>query len=332
MKDLAHVAHALAQPDQRPILARRELSERLISLFRADFLGQTQWNPEKGVFEKPLCYNRDQRMSWEFEAYYQHCDPISKHIRTRREATSTYEVISRRRLERSEYYCDFLQPHGVSHGLDQYLFEDGRIIGDFRVWRKSASFEFGRREKHLLSALHPMLKNAYSTMPYGDDLEQAVSGHGLLAVAMSADLQRYICSPALIDWIAHQNDLSESAFKNAVLATVRGKKNTASFPRFELRIGWRNVPVHSDCAILCTVIPRSGNEGLRQPGLTMREEQVTALVAEGLTDREISNELGIAFWTVRTHVGNSLRKLGARNRTELARHAGRPRQRKSARD
>ncbi|WP_136660400.1 helix-turn-helix transcriptional regulator [Nitratireductor sp. XY-223] len=322
MNDLAHVAYALAQPDHRPILARRRLAERLLSLFRADFLGQTQWNPEKRVFEKPLCYNRDQRMSWEFEAYYQHCDPISKHIRTRRLATSTYEVIARGALERSEYYCDFLQPHGVSHGLDQYLFEDGKIVGDFRIWRKSASFEFGRRERVLLGALRPMLKNAYRAMPSGEALEDAVSGHGLLAVAMSADLRRYICSPALIDWIAHQDDISESAFKNTVIAAVRGRKNTARFQRFDLRIGWRNVAAHSDCAILCTVIPRSQGGGLRYPDLTRREKQVAALVAEGLTDREISAELGIAFWTVRTHVGNSLRKLGVRNRTELAKRAG----------
>ena len=46
LKDLAFIAHELALPDDRPILRRKRVSERLLSLFRADFLGQTQWNHE----------------------------------------------------------------------------------------------------------------------------------------------------------------------------------------------------------------------------------------------------------------------------------------------
>ncbi|MEX3007917.1 helix-turn-helix transcriptional regulator [Hoeflea sp. TYP-13] len=322
LKDLAFVAYELAQPDDRRVLARPRLAERLLSLFRADFLGQTQWNEETQAFEKPLCYNRDQRMSWEFEVYYQHCDPISKHIRLRSDATSTYEVISRRRLERSEYYADFLRPHRVSHGIDQYLFEDGKIIGDFRVWRKSASKEFANRERQLLIALRPMLKNAYRSMLSGDGLEGAVHANGILAVAISADHRRYICSPALIDWISRQNGISENGFKNTVMAAVRNRQTFVSFPRFDLKIGWRNVASHSQCAIICTVVPKCERNFERHTDLTPREREVSRLIAQGMTDREISESLGIAFWTVRTHVGNVLRKLDARNRVELINRAG----------
>ena len=49
-QDLAFIAHEFAQPDHRPILARKRLAERLLSLFRADFVGQTQWNSGAGRF------------------------------------------------------------------------------------------------------------------------------------------------------------------------------------------------------------------------------------------------------------------------------------------
>lgn len=58
-------------------------------------------------------------------------------------------------------------------------------------------------------------------------------------------------------------------------------------------------------------------EGL--PGVSAREEEVLALLAEGLTDREIAERLGISPRTVETHVGSLLNKLGVRNRAQAAR-------------
>ena len=54
--------------------------------------------------------------------------------------------------------------------------------------------------------------------------------------------------------------------------------------------------------------------------LSEREEEVLRLVADGLTDREIGEALGISPRTVGRHVGNILDKLGVRNRAEASRH------------
>lgn len=53
-------------------------------------------------------------------------------------------------------------------------------------------------------------------------------------------------------------------------------------------------------------------------GLTAREMRVAGLVADGLSDKEIARQLGVSFATVRTHLNNAFKKLGTRNRTELA--------------
>lgn len=60
----------------------------------------------------------------------------------------------------------------------------------------------------------------------------------------------------------------------------------------------------------------------RGPGaLTEREQQVLALVAEGLSNGQIGERLFISTKTASVHVSSILRKLGAANRTEAARFA-----------
>lgn len=57
---------------------------------------------------------------------------------------------------------------------------------------------------------------------------------------------------------------------------------------------------------------------LTQYGLTPREQEVVHLVSKGLSDKEVANLLGIGFTTLRTHLNNSMRKVGCNNRTEMA--------------
>ena len=52
--------------------------------------------------------------------------------------------------------------------------------------------------------------------------------------------------------------------------------------------------------------------------LTGREREVVQAVARGLTNAEICDELVISLSTVKTHLNGIQRKLGVRNRTEIA--------------
>jgi two-component system response regulator DevR len=54
------------------------------------------------------------------------------------------------------------------------------------------------------------------------------------------------------------------------------------------------------------------------PSLSLRESQVLALIAEGLTNREIGVRLGLAEKTVKNYVSGLLAKLGMERRTQAA--------------
>lgn len=64
-----------------------------------------------------------------------------------------------------------------------------------------------------------------------------------------------------------------------------------------------------------------GGDGPRLSGITRREREVLALLAEGLTNRQIAERLVVSEHTVHRHVTNILRKLGLSSRAAAAAYA-----------
>ena len=64
--------------------------------------------------------------------------------------------------------------------------------------------------------------------------------------------------------------------------------------------------------------PESPERADPGPSLSLRESQVLSLIAEGLTNREIGDRLGIAEKTVKNYVSGLLAKLGMERRTQAA--------------
>ena len=64
-------------------------------------------------------------------------------------------------------------------------------------------------------------------------------------------------------------------------------------------------------------------ESLRTVRLTRREIEVLSLIAQGLTSKEVSDELVLSKRTVDFHLSNVYEKLGVNNRVLAFRYAAR---------
>jgi DNA-binding CsgD family transcriptional regulator/PAS domain-containing protein len=77
----------------------------------------------------------------------------------------------------------------------------------------------------------------------------------------------------------------------------------------------RRLPNDHGVALLLTVLPgRAATDDLRRVGLSGRQAEVMALVANGLSTKEVAVQLGISPRTVDKHVEQALRALGASTR------------------
>jgi DNA-binding NarL/FixJ family response regulator len=72
-------------------------------------------------------------------------------------------------------------------------------------------------------------------------------------------------------------------------------------------------------------VPKKVSLRTRAPQLTQREAGVVTLVAEGCSNRDISQQLKLSEHTVRNHLFRIYNKLGTSNRVELAMYAVRHR-------
>jgi DNA-binding NarL/FixJ family response regulator len=66
---------------------------------------------------------------------------------------------------------------------------------------------------------------------------------------------------------------------------------------------------------------RSTTAVLESVQMTKREREITSLIAEGLSNKEIAQRLNIATYTVKSHVHNILEKLALHSRLQIAAHA-----------
>ncbi|ENX41468.1 helix-turn-helix transcriptional regulator [Acinetobacter sp. NIPH 2100] len=132
----------------------------IATLLRADFAASYIWDAKQHVSKQGIMWQIDPKAILEYERIWQHYDPITSQLRERQQATFVNEIISLSELKRTDYYNEFLRPHGLYHGLNIYFVRDGIDLGDLRIWRAQDSLMFSEREKRILNLLEPYMTQA----------------------------------------------------------------------------------------------------------------------------------------------------------------------------
>jgi DNA-binding CsgD family transcriptional regulator len=140
--------------------ARAVIFTDVVRLLRGDFAASYVWNPHGKRFDEALSFNMAPGNLRRYEVWYQFRDPMTFQLCARRRATLVDEVISRQKLERTEFYNDFLARDGLHHGVNMFVFDGGRDLGDLRIWRAQRRPDFSERDTGLLDALEPHLRRA----------------------------------------------------------------------------------------------------------------------------------------------------------------------------
>jgi predicted ATPase/DNA-binding SARP family transcriptional activator/DNA-binding CsgD family transcriptional regulator len=131
---------------------------------------------------------------------------------------------------------------------------------------------------------------------------------------------------ALHEALGYQQTPRERALREPYLAAARSRLDEASWDAafaegqemtFEEAVEYT---LSKDEETDPSATPVSKELSVSEPlgKLTRREQQVALLVARGLTNRQISTELGISERTAGNHVAKILRKLGLRSRAQIA--------------
>ena len=89
--------------------------------------------------------------------------------------------------------------------------------------------------------------------------------------------------------------------------------------------GMNVLPPSMTGSLFSQIVDRAARKGKGNPftavKMTGRERQVVALIAEGLSNKNIAQRLHLATDTVKSHVHNILEKLALHTRLEIARYA-----------
>jgi two-component system nitrate/nitrite response regulator NarL len=146
---------------------------------------------------------------------------------------------------------------------------------------------------------------------------------GKSGLSVAKELQREIV-PTRVILIAQQ--FADQEVIEAMRAGVRGMILSTMPPEIILRCAfkvangerWLEMDSHARAfdALLQTNRPRTADE--QKSPLSSRESEVARMVANGLGNREIARQLDVSESTVKVHVHNARRKLGAKSRVELA--------------
>lgn len=261
--------------------------------------------------------------------YLQH--PIVMHHKLTRDrrAHRFSDFLSRRALERLPLYNEYYRPSAIAHQLSISIYNTDRAYVALAVNRGTGS-DFPLRDRHLLTALGPLLTRAYENAVALEHLraETLALRGGVTAlrrgiVILAPDSTILAATPLAEAWLQRYLNWRgtprlPSPLDAWVTQAAPGDATSIALGQYSLNAVFAKGE-RGDVMLLLRELP-DGPEALPHGalGLTPREVEVLAWISRGKTDGDIAVILDLSVRTVQHHVGHVLAKLGVESRTAAA--------------
>ncbi len=192
---------------------------------------------------------------------------------------------------------------------------DGRSEFKMLILGNGGELLSERRTLHILETLRTRAPNTPLVVISDREDDQDV------AVAMRKGVQGYISSGInsmlafqALSFILHGGTyFPPSAFRN--LPQLEDSRHYRD-PQLEMPERESGVSPGSDAAV--SIVPGRSEENFSSSHLTLRQRQVLERIRLGESNKLIGRHLGMTEGTVKVHVRQIMRKVGASNRTQLA--------------
>jgi len=100
---------------------RQLITRQLIRLCGADYGASFSWDQERSCYTDAAFENMAADNIERYNQYFQFNNPLSKKLSHYRRAVAVSEVMSRRELEQTEFFNDFLQRDGLTYGINLFV-------------------------------------------------------------------------------------------------------------------------------------------------------------------------------------------------------------------
>jgi len=320
LRALLDITGQLHEPSSDSLLERPELAKKVGRLLHVDLMAHLLWHRDGGHQpQASALWGRDQSMRTEYRYHFHKVDSIAPLLQDSFEPIVIESKISRSEWGQSEYFTDYLCRHQAYPGISLRLPDSRGMLLDYRFSTSDPKKRFGDRETLLLSLLKPHLLNAQQlravrqAQERGADADTQVPGFLLAGTSPPRPNEK---ARALMAGLTVEE---RDALYQHVLEAAYGSPH-GQWKGFGFCV--ERGPADGGHGLVCKVhllarVVGSSAWFQQQFGVTLREGEVCHLLLKGMSDKHIALALNISYWTVRTHVGHVMRKLGVDSRSAI---------------
>jgi DNA-binding NarL/FixJ family response regulator len=270
-----------------------------------------------------------------FVARYQQAiewDPLVERYRATGQPVYNRDLMSEAEWEASAIYRLAYSTHKMRHVAVFPLTAAGQVVGALHLAARQPARRFAPADLRVTEAIAGVLGSAIARIRAeqrnGRELEQALTALALAGTAVvisrprAPELALNRAARELLDEVEDADERLHEVLRRPPSANVFSRRTEVRLASGEAAV----LHAHSDRLAeggLVTILevererPRLSLHLFR--ALTPRESEVAALVVDGLSDREIAEQLTLSHHTVGQHVKSIYRKLGVDSRVRLTR-------------